>query len=249
MEADRDLVHAQALGRWWTRRTEWIAGKHPRDGFFVPPAAIDNCFPPTGRSHCTRHAIDLIGRAKAGEIENVHLTLYRHTGSGPLETLVDGASNWPHSTVPIASSWAAVRLRCGFERCIVDDECSSTRIDGMSLVRSYPRKEVVLAAALANVDPADGLDRQSVPAVAGLGLHRAAITHSQDLAGMLLAPKPIHDQPVELLTVSQAGVAHWSALTHSFVLGRKYHPQRRRRLGFGIRRRKLLSDKGSGGDE
>lgn len=89
VEADRDLVHAQALDRWWARRTEWIAGKHPRGGRFVPPAVIDNCYPVTGRSHCAQHAIDLIERAKAGEIENVHLTLYRHAGSGPFQTLVD----------------------------------------------------------------------------------------------------------------------------------------------------------------
>jgi hypothetical protein len=89
VEADRDLVHAQALDRWWTRRTEWTAGKHPLGGRFVPPAVIDKCYPATGRSHCAQHAIDLIDRAKAGEIENVHLTLYRHTGSGPLRTLVD----------------------------------------------------------------------------------------------------------------------------------------------------------------
>jgi Zeta toxin len=89
VEADRDLVHAQALDRWWTRRTEWTTGKHPLGGRFVPPAVIDKCYPPAGRSYCAQHAIDLIDRAKAGEIENVHLTLYRHTGSGPLQTLAD----------------------------------------------------------------------------------------------------------------------------------------------------------------
>jgi hypothetical protein len=89
VEADRGLVHTQALDRWWARRTEWAAGKHPLGGRFVPPAVINQCYPPTGRSHCAQHAIDLIGRATAGEIESVHLTLYRHTGSGPLETLVD----------------------------------------------------------------------------------------------------------------------------------------------------------------
>lgn len=89
VEADRNLARTQALDRWWTRRTEWAAGTHPLGGRFVPPAVIDKCYPPTGRSHCARHAIDLINRARAGEIETVHLTLYQHTGSGPLQPLVD----------------------------------------------------------------------------------------------------------------------------------------------------------------
>jgi hypothetical protein len=89
VEADKDLVHAQALDRWWTRRTEWIEQKHPLGGRFVPPAVIDKCYPPSGRSHCGQNAVELINRARAGEIESVHLTLYRHTGSGPLETLAD----------------------------------------------------------------------------------------------------------------------------------------------------------------
>jgi hypothetical protein len=89
VEADRDLVYAQALDRWWTLRAEWTAGKHPHGGRFVPPAAIDRCYPPTGLSYCAQHALDLIERAKDGEIESVHLTLFRRTGVGSLETLVD----------------------------------------------------------------------------------------------------------------------------------------------------------------
>lgn len=89
VEAERDLVHAQALDRWWIQRTQWAVGGHPLGGRFVPPGVIDKCYPPTGRSHCAQHAVDLFDRARAGEIESAHLTLYRHTGSAPLQTIID----------------------------------------------------------------------------------------------------------------------------------------------------------------
>lgn len=89
IEADRQLVHTQAIERWWTRRIEWAAGQRRLGGRFVPPAAIDKCYPPTGLTYCAQHAVDLIERARDGEIESVHLTLFRHTGVGPLETLVN----------------------------------------------------------------------------------------------------------------------------------------------------------------
>ena len=89
VEADRDLAHSQALDRWWTRRIEWIAGMHPLGGRFVPPAVIDKCYPAVGPSYCAQHAVDLLDRAKAGEIADVHLTLYRRTAGRPLQVITD----------------------------------------------------------------------------------------------------------------------------------------------------------------
>lgn len=88
-EASRELVYEQALTRWWTRRAQWISGQHPLGGRFVPPAAIDMCYPATGLSYCTQHAINIMERAQGGEIENVRLTILRRTNTGPAETLVD----------------------------------------------------------------------------------------------------------------------------------------------------------------
>jgi hypothetical protein len=89
VEADRELVHSQALSRWWIQRTKWTVGDHPLGGRFVPPAVIDKCYPPAGRSHCAQHAVDLFDRARAGEVESAHLTLFRRTSGAPLQILVD----------------------------------------------------------------------------------------------------------------------------------------------------------------
>jgi hypothetical protein len=89
IEAEREFVHEQALTRWWTQRADWIDRQHPLGGRFVPPAAIDMCYPASGLPHCTQQAINLMERAEDGEIECVRLTILRRNGTGAPETLVD----------------------------------------------------------------------------------------------------------------------------------------------------------------
>lgn len=90
VEADPAVAHEQALRRWWERRTAWIAGTHALGGRFVPPAAIDLCYAASGRSVCAQHAEALIDRARRlGEIESVHLTIYKNDGFGPSTTMLD----------------------------------------------------------------------------------------------------------------------------------------------------------------
>nr|WP_221220615.1 zeta toxin family protein [Mycolicibacterium sp. BK634] len=95
VEADRALVHEQALDRWWRRRREWTDGQRRLGGRFVPPAAIDRCYPAIGRSTCSENAIALIDRARGGEIERVRLTLFQRDADQQPRILVDETIETP----------------------------------------------------------------------------------------------------------------------------------------------------------
>lgn len=45
IEVDPDTAHRQALSRWWSGRTRWVAGTDTLGGRFTPPDAIDGCYP------------------------------------------------------------------------------------------------------------------------------------------------------------------------------------------------------------
>jgi hypothetical protein len=78
-------AHEQALARWWQGRLDWVNGADQLGGRFTPADAIDICYPKTGQSVCTSHALQFIDTAQSGEIPHVHVTILRRQITGALE--------------------------------------------------------------------------------------------------------------------------------------------------------------------
>jgi len=95
IEVDPDTAHRQALSRWWSGRTRWVAGTDTLGGRFTPPDAIDGCYPTPhtadALSHCGDHALQLIDLAQSGVIPSVKITIFRPSAAGSLEPTVEKA--------------------------------------------------------------------------------------------------------------------------------------------------------------
>jgi hypothetical protein len=78
-------AHEQALARWWQGRLDWVNGADQLGGRFTPADAIDICYPKTGQSVCTTHALQFIDTAQSGEIPHVHVTILRSQKTGALK--------------------------------------------------------------------------------------------------------------------------------------------------------------------